>query len=125
MFEDVLNSMNQRQRIAAIADGFATDYTLVMDNDSESYHEIMEMPELQAHNMSGLSDRLKTEFEEYIGQVAERERENGHEAGALLISQMLLGMGSTTFDIIAKHYIATAQEIDRVDSMISLLKTGA
>jgi hypothetical protein len=125
MFEDVLNSINQRQRIAAIADGFATDYTLVMDNDSESYHEIMEMPELQAHNMSGLSDRLKTEFEEYIGQVAERERENGHEAGALLISQMLLGMGSTTFDIIAKHYIATAQEIDRVDSMISLLKTGA
>jgi hypothetical protein len=125
MFEDVLNSMNERQRIAAIADGFATDYTLVIDNDAESYGEIMEMPELRAHNMSGLSDRLKTEFEEYIGQVAERERENGHEAGALLISQMLMNMGTTTFDIIAKHYIATAQEIDRVDSMISLLKTGA
>jgi hypothetical protein len=125
MFEDVLNSMNERQRIAAIADGFATDYTLVIDNDAESYGEIMEMPELRAHNMSGLSDRLKTEFEEYIGQVAERERENGHEAGALLISQMLMNMGTTTFDIIARHYIATAQEIDRVDSMISLLKTGA
>jgi hypothetical protein len=125
MFEDVLNSMNERQRIAAIADGFATDYTLVIDNDAESYGEIMEMPELRAHNMSKLSDRLKTEFEEYIGQVAERERENGHEAGALLISQMLMNMGTTTFDIIAKHYIATAQEIDRVDSMISLLKTGA
>lgn len=125
MFEDILNSMNERQKVAAVADNFATDYTLVMDNDSDSYHEIMEMPELQARNMSGLSDRLKTEFEEYIGQVAERERENGHEAGALLISQMLLGMGSTTFDIIAKHYIATAQEIERVDSMISLLKTGA
>jgi hypothetical protein len=125
MFEDVLNSMNERQRIAAIADGFATDYTLVIDNDSDSYDEIMEMPELRAYNMSGLSDRLKTEFEEYIGQVAERERENGHEAGALLISQMLMNMGTTTFDIIARHYIATAQEIDRVDSMISLLKTGA
>ena len=125
MLEDVLNSMNERQKVAAVADNFATDYTLVMDNDSDSYDEIMEMPELRAHNMSGLSDRLKTEFEEYIGQVAERERENGHEAGALLISQMLMNMGTTTFDIIAKHYIATAQEIDRVDSMISLLKTGA
>jgi hypothetical protein len=125
MFEDVLNSMNERQKVAAVADNFATDYTLVMDNDDDSYHEIMEMPELQAYNMSGLSDRLKTEFEEYIGQVAERERENGHEAGALLISQMLMNMGTTTFDIIARHYIATAQEIDRVDSMISLLKTGA
>lgn len=111
--------------IAIVADNFATDYTLVMDNDSDSYHEIMEMPETQAHNMSGLSDKLREEFETYISEVAERERENGHEAGALLISQMLLGMGTTTFDIIAKHYIATAQEIDRVDSMISLLKTGA
>ena len=36
-----------------------------------------------------------------------------------------MNMGSTTFDIIARHYIATAQEIDRVDEMISLLKTGA
>ena len=80
MFEDVLNSMNQRQIIAAVADNFATDYTMVMDNDEESHREIMEMPELRAHNMSGLSDRLKTEFEEYIGQVAERERENGHLA---------------------------------------------
>jgi hypothetical protein len=125
MFEDVLNSMNERQKVAAVADNFATDYTLVMDNDSDSYHEIMEMPETQAHNMSGLSDRLKTEFETYISEVVERERENGHEAGALLISQLLIGMGSTTFDMIARHYIATAQEIDRVDSMISLLKTGA
>ena len=125
MFEDVLNSMNERQKVAAIADNFATDYTLVIDNDDDSYHKIMEMPELRAHNMSGLSDRLKTEFEEYIGQVAERERENGHKAGALLISQMLIGLGTTTFDIIARHYIATAQEIDRVDSMITLLKTGA
>jgi len=118
-------TIKETDYIAVIADYHATDYTLVMDNDSDSYHEIMEMPELQARNMSGLSDRLKTEFEEYIGQVAERERENGHEAGALLISQMLMNMGTTTFDIIAKHYIATAQEIDRVDSMISLLKTGA
>lgn len=104
---------------------FSIDYTLVMDNDSDSYHEIMEMPETQAHNMSGLSDKLREEFETYISEVVERERENGHEAGALLISQLLIGWGATTFDIIAKHYIATAQEIDRVDSMISLLKTGA
>ena len=119
------HTIKETDYIFAVADNFATDYTLVMDNDSDSYHEIMEMPETQAHNMSGLSDRLKTEFETYISEVVERERENGHEAGALLISQLLIGMGSTTFDMIARHYIATAQEIDRVDSMISLLKTGA
>lgn len=110
MFADVLNSMNERQKIAAVADAAATDYILVTENDSDSYHEIMEMPQLLAGNMSGLSDRLREEFETYISEVAERERENGHEAGALLISQMLIGLGSTTFDIIARHYIGLKTE---------------
>jgi hypothetical protein len=113
MFEDVLNTMNEPQKIAAVADQFANDYTLVVDNDSNSYHEVMEMPELLAGNMSGLSDKLREQFETYISQVVERERENGHEAGALLISQMLIGLGSTTFDRIARHYIGlkTEQEV--------------
>ena len=89
---------------------FAEDYILVTENDSDSYHEIMDMPELLAGNMSGLSDRLRDEFETYISQVAEREREAGHEAGALLISQMLIGWGAGTFDQIAKHYLALKTE---------------
>jgi hypothetical protein len=110
MFNDVLNSMNEPQKIAAVADQFANDYTLVVDNDSDSYHEVMEMSELLAGNMSGLSDKLREQFETYISQVVERERENGHEAGALLISQMLIGLGSTTFDRIARHYIGLKTE---------------
>jgi hypothetical protein len=110
MFEDVLNTMNEPQKIAAVADQFANDYTLVVDNDSDSYHEVMEMSELLAGNMSGLSDKLREQFETYISQVVERERENGHEAGALLISQMLIGLGSTTFDRIARHYIGLNTE---------------
>jgi len=92
---------------------FAEDYILVTENNSDSYHEILEMPEFKAGNMSGLSDKLREQFEEYIGQVAEREREAGHEAGALLISQMLIGWGTNTFDIIARHYLAlkTEQEV--------------
>jgi hypothetical protein len=110
MFDDVLNTMNERQKIAAVADQFANDYTLVVDNDSDSYHEVMEMSELLAGNMSGLSEKLREQFETYISQVVERERENGHEAGALLISQMLIGLGSTTFDRIARHYIGLNTE---------------
>ena len=110
MFDDVLNTMNERQKLAAVSDAIATDYILVTENDSESYHEIMEMPELLAGNMSGLSDRLREEFETYISQVVERERENGHEVGALLISQLLIGWGSSTFDRIARHYIGLKTE---------------
>ena len=91
---------------------FAEDYILVTENDSDSYHEIIEMPEFKAGNMSGLSDKLREQFEEYIGQVAERESENGHDAGALLISQMLTGWGTHTFDIIARHYLALKTELE-------------
>ena len=84
---------------------FVEDYTLVVDNDSDSYHAIQEMPEFQAGNMSELSDRLRDEFETYISEVTERERELGNESGALLISQLLLNWGTATFDNIARHYL--------------------
>jgi hypothetical protein len=93
---------------------FIEDYTLVIDNDQDSYNEIMEMPELLAGNMSGLSDKLRERFEEYVGQVVEREKENGQEAGALLISQMLMNWGAGTFDKIAKHYIGLKTEAEKV-----------
>ena len=89
---------------------FAEDYILVTENDQDSYREILDMEETKAGNMSGLSDRLREQFESYISEVAERERENGHEVGALLISQLLIGWGSGTFDQIAKHYLALKTE---------------
>lgn len=89
---------------------FAEDYIMVVDNDFNAYTEIMEMEETQTGNMSGLSDKLREQFETYISQVAEREQENGHEVGALLISQMLIGWGSSSFDLIAKHYLRLKTE---------------
>ena len=72
----------------------------------------MEKQNTKALNMSGLSDELKAEFENYITQVVEREKENGHELGVLLISQMLIGWGSSTFDQIARHYIGLKTEAE-------------
>lgn len=91
---------------------FVNDYCLVVDNDFNAYTEIMEKKNTKALNMSGLSDELKAEFENYISQVVEREKENGHEIGALLISQMLIGWGSSTFDQIARHYIGLKTEAE-------------
>lgn len=89
---------------------FASDYCLVVDNDFNSYNDIMERQNTKAGNVSGLSDELRAEFETYISQVAEREAENGHEVGSLLISQMLIGWGSAVFDDIARHYITLKRE---------------
>jgi hypothetical protein len=95
-------------------DQFTTDYVLVVDNDFNAYTEIMEKKNTINKNVSMLSDELKAEFETYISQVAEREKENGHEVGALLISQMLIGWGASSFDRIAKHYIALKTEAEAI-----------
>jgi hypothetical protein len=93
---------------------FITDYTLVVDNDYDAYREVMDKEETNAKNVSGLSDVLRNEFETYISEVVVREQEEGNALGALLISQMLQGWGSFTFDRIALHYIGlkTEQEVE-------------
>lgn len=98
--------------ITTAVEQFVEDYTLVIDNDFNSYSEIMDMAETKSKNMTALSDKLREEFNDYISQVVEREKENGHEVGALLISQMLIGWGSSTFDQIARHYIGLKTEAE-------------
>ena len=95
------------QRLAV--DQFVEDYLLITDNESEAYSEIMEMTK-EYETVSALSDQMREEFESYISGVVERESELGHEPGALLISQMLIGWGSRAFDQIARHYLEKAAE---------------
>jgi hypothetical protein len=103
---------------------FAEDYILVTENDFDTYTAIMDMDELKAENMSGLSDRLRGEFEEYISQVVTREKEAGREEGADLIAQLLIGWGASTFDIIARHYLALKTEQNKIVSQYITAKTG-
>lgn len=90
-------------------DQFVEDYTLVVDNDHESYSETMEMTK-EYETVSALSDQMRDEFERYISEVAEREDERGNTTGALLISQLLMNWGSDAFDRIARHYLEKAAE---------------
>jgi hypothetical protein len=91
-------------------DQFVEDYTLVTDNEFEAYSETMEMAK-EHETVSALSDQMRDEFESYIAGVVERERELGHEIGALLISEMLMNWGSSAFDRIASHYLEKAAEL--------------
>jgi hypothetical protein len=84
---------------------FVSDYLLVIDNDREAYSEVMELVAEHEGNVPAISDQMREEFEEYISQVAEREREDGRIVGSLLISQLLIGFGSDVFDDIARHFV--------------------
>jgi hypothetical protein len=85
---------------------FVSDYLLVIDNDHEAYSEVMELVAKHEGKVPAISDQLREEFEEYISQVAEREREDGRQVGGDLISQLLIGFGSDVFDDIARHFVA-------------------
>ena len=84
---------------------FAKDYALVMDNNQEGYSLALDIAREAQGSVSKASDKYREQFEEAISQVIERERENGNELIADLISQLLIGFGSAPFDDIAKHYI--------------------
>jgi hypothetical protein len=103
---------------------FAQDYTLVVDNNGEAYSQALDIAREAGGRIATASDKFKEQFENAISQVIERERENGNQLIADLMSELLLGFGSAPFDIIAKHYIDTDLETRLYDRFTSRLKTG-
>lgn len=104
---------------------FVHDYTLVIDNDFEGYRQAIDTAREGEGSVFKVSEKLREDFETYITQVFERERELGHETGAALILELLIGFGSSPFDDIARHYIDLEMS-ERLHEMFatSLLKTG-
>jgi hypothetical protein len=105
-------------------DQFAHDYLMVTDNDQEAYSLSLDIAREAKGSVATASEKIRDQFEGYISQVVEREREQGNTIGADLISELLIGFGSDTFDIIARHYIDTDLEHRLYDRLTSQLKTG-
>ena len=74
------------------------DFSQVLDDEARIIVQ-------ERETLSEIAEEFQEQFESYIQQVADRERELGHEAGALLISQMLIGWGDDAFRAIARHYM--------------------
>jgi hypothetical protein len=91
-------------------DQFVNDYTLVIDNDFTAWREVMDIVRSKDRNLVVVSEELREQFEQYVGEVADREEQLGNQVGALLIQQMLLNWGSDAFDAIARHYIGKDEE---------------
>jgi hypothetical protein len=105
-------------------DQFAHDYLMVTDNDQEAYQLGLDIAREAKGSVATASEKFRDQFEGYISQVVEREREQGNTIGADLISELLIGFGSDTFDIIARHYIDTDLEQRLYNHLSSQLKTG-
>jgi hypothetical protein len=72
---------------ATAREQFVTDYCLVVDNDEESYRNIIGRQTAKAGNVSGLSDDLRSEFETYISPSGrKRIRGRARNRGAANLS---------------------------------------
>lgn len=91
-------------------DQFFNDYTLVINNDFTAWREVMDIVRSSNRDLVTVSEKLREQFEQYVGEVADREEREGNQVGALLIQQLLLNWGSDTFDAIARHYIGKDEE---------------
>jgi len=89
---------------------FASDYVTVVDNNGEAYSLALDIARDAQGNVATASDKFREQFEDAIAQVIEREEEQGNTLIADLIRELLLGFGSSPFDLIAKHYIDTDLE---------------
>jgi hypothetical protein len=104
---------------------FAQDYQIVTDNNFTAYKSMQNLLSQQgSHNISWLSETLRERFENAIGEVIERERRRGNEYTADLISQLLIGYGSTAFDKIARAYIDADLEQRLYEHLSNTLKAG-
>jgi hypothetical protein len=120
----MIDKITEEQGRRARRDGFVEDYTLVVDNDQNGWHEALEIAREANGNVAVASDKFKEQFQDAIYQVVEREREQGNALIADLIAQLLIGWGSDAFDSIARHYIDTDLEHRLVERLTSVLKTG-
>lgn len=85
-----------------IAEQFAEDFLLVMENDYEAHSELMEDTR-NTGSMVELSDKLREEYETLTAQVVELVEDSISPIASLLVSQLLQGQGSLPFDLIAKQ----------------------
>ena len=96
------DTLNDDVKRLVIAEQFADDFWLVMQNDYEAYTEIMAETKA-SDSVVELSDLLREDWETLAEQVTELVTENISEIAGLLIAQIIQGQGSLPFDLIAKQ----------------------
>jgi predicted nucleic acid-binding OB-fold protein len=89
---------------------FAIDYLLVVENDREAWDEVTQEARRVDYNMPQLSDSIREQFEQLASQVIENSEEELTEFGTNVLRQILLCLGSSPFDLIAREVIARDKE---------------
>lgn len=92
-----------------VAEQFATDWLLVIENDYDSWTQLMSEVKDLNYDPISVSAFLREEWDVLVDQMADAIEDKVSEIASLLLRQMLL-MGDQAWNVIAKYVIERAKE---------------
>ena len=91
-----------------IAEQFATDWLLVIENDHDSYNQLVDDVKSMDCNVISVTAYLREEWDVLIDQM-ETQVSKISDVACLLLRQMLV-MGDRPFELIARYVIERIKE---------------
>ena len=95
-----------------IAEQFATDWLLVIENDRDCWTQLIDDAKSMDLNVISLTAYLREEWDVLIDQM-ETQVSKISDVACLLLRQMLV-MGDRPFELIARHVIERIKESENV-----------
>lgn len=92
-----------------IAEQFANDWLLVIENDQDSWNQLVEDVKSMECDLIATTAYLREEWDVLVDQMASAVEDKVSEIGALLLRQMLV-TGDYAFQLIANQVISSIKE---------------
>ena len=92
-----------------IAEQFANDWLLVIENDQDSWNQLVEDVKSMECDLIATTAYLREEWGVLVDQMASAVEDEVSEIGALLLRQMLV-TGDYAFQLIANQVISSIKE---------------
>lgn len=94
-----------------IAEQFANDWLLVIENDQQSWNQLVEDVKSMDLDLVSTTAYLREEWDVLIDQIADAVEDKVSDVAALLIRQML-HTGDYAHQLIANHVISSIKETE-------------
>jgi len=95
-----------------IAEAFANDWLLVIENDQDSWNQLVDDVKKLNYDPIATTAYLREEWDVLVDQMAGAVEDKVSDIGALLLRQMLAGYGDHAHQLIANHVISSIKETE-------------
>ena len=94
-----------------LAEQFANDWLLVIENDQDSWNQLVDDVKSMGCDSIATTAYLREEWDVLVDQMADAVEDKVSEIASLLLRQMLV-TGDYPFQLIANHVISSIKETE-------------